>query len=61
MTNIDLQIIIVQSNRFVKIGGEIMATKDRASKKQSRRCGETSTDATKRTNAKKNNTTKACN
>lgn len=47
----------------MNIGGEIMATKDKASKKQSRRCCETSTDATKakRTNAKKSNTTKACN
>lgn len=48
---------------FVYIGGEIMATKDRESKKQCRRCCETSTDATKskRTNAKKSNSTKACN
>ena len=39
-----------------------MATKAKAStKKQGRRCSETSTESTKRTNAKKSNSTKACN
>ena len=60
-----IQIIKVQSNRFVNIGGEIMATKAKAStKKQGRRCSETSTESTKRTsatNAKRSNSTKACN
>ena len=58
------QIIIVQSNRFVNIGGEIMATKAKAStKKQGRRCSETSTEAKRgtTTNAKRSNSTKACN
>lgn len=49
----------------MNIGGEIMATKAKAStKKQGRRCSETSTESSKRTsttNAKRSNSTKACN